>query len=97
VVAEPGSRVSCTENVDRVEEMGADKYAYFTVQRTQVGSEGLAESAADSGKSEVPTDEGQVVARLAADSAVRSGENLTVWFDPNRIHLFDPKTGRTVV
>ena len=62
-----------------------------------MGSEDLAELAADSGKSEVPTDEGQVVARLAADSAVRSGENLTVWFDPNRIHLFDPKTGRTVV
>ncbi|KEI43305.1 ABC transporter ATP-binding protein [Saccharopolyspora rectivirgula] len=97
VVADPGSGVTFTEKVDVVEEMGSDKYAYFTIQPTQVGSEDLAELAADSGKSEVPTDEGQVVARLAADSAVRSGENLTVWFDPNRIHLFDPKTGRTVV
>ncbi|QIZ36071.1 ABC transporter ATP-binding protein [Saccharopolyspora sp. ASAGF58] len=85
-----------TGEVDVVEEMGSDKYVYFTLHGGRASTAELDELAADSGSAEVPTDEGQVVTRLSVESAARENQSLTVWFDPDKIHLFDPTTGRTL-
>ncbi|MEV0698516.1 sn-glycerol-3-phosphate ABC transporter ATP-binding protein UgpC [Saccharopolyspora sp. NPDC050389] len=85
-----------TGEVDVVEEMGSDKYVYFTLHGGRASTAELDELAADSGSAEVPTDEGQVVTRLSVESAARESRPLTVWFDPDKIHLFDPTTGRTL-
>ena len=85
-----------TGEVDVVEEMGSDKYVHFTLQGGKASSAELDELAADSGSSEVPTDEGQVVTRLAVESQVRENSPLTVWFDTEKIHLFSPRTGETI-
>lgn len=83
--------------VDVVEEMGSDKYVYFTLQGGRASTSELEELAADSGSTEVPTAEGQVVTRLAVESQARENAQLEVWFDPDKIHLFDPSTGRSLI
>ncbi|MEV4731395.1 sn-glycerol-3-phosphate ABC transporter ATP-binding protein UgpC [Saccharopolyspora sp. NPDC049426] len=85
-----------TGEVDVVEEMGSDKYVYFTLQGAKASSAELDELAADSGSSEVPTDDGQVVTRLSVESRARENSELSVWFDTDKIHLFNPKTGETI-
>jgi multiple sugar transport system ATP-binding protein len=85
-----------TGEVDVVEEMGSDKYVYFTLQGAKASSAELDELAADSGSSEVPTDDGQLVTRLSVESRARENEQLSVWFDTDKIHLFNPKTGETI-
>ncbi|MGP4019203.1 ABC transporter ATP-binding protein [Saccharopolyspora sp. 5N708] len=85
-----------TAEVDVVEEMGSDKYVYFTLHGGRASTAELDELAADSGSSEVPTDEGQVVTRLSVESSARENQPLTVWFDPDKIHLFNPTTGETL-
>ncbi|GAB3670880.1 ABC transporter ATP-binding protein [Saccharopolyspora tripterygii] len=85
-----------TGEVDVVEEMGSDKYVYFTLPGAKASSAELDELAADSGSSEVPTDDGQVVTRLSVESRARENEQLSVWFDTDKIHLFNPGTGQTI-
>ncbi|TWF93262.1 ABC transporter ATP-binding protein [Saccharopolyspora dendranthemae] len=85
-----------TGEVDVVEEMGSDKYVYFTLPGAKASSAELDELAADSGSSEVPTDDGQVVTRLSVESGARENASLSVWFDTDKIHLFNPGTGATI-
>ncbi|WP_406692628.1 sn-glycerol-3-phosphate ABC transporter ATP-binding protein UgpC [Saccharopolyspora sp. ID03-671] len=85
-----------TAEVDVVEEMGSDKYVYFTLAGAKASSDQLDELAADSGSSEVPTDEGQVVTRLSVQSRAAENQPLSVWFDTDKIHLFNPATGETI-
>ncbi|MDI2032515.1 sn-glycerol-3-phosphate ABC transporter ATP-binding protein UgpC [Saccharopolyspora sp. TS4A08] len=85
-----------TAEVDVVEEMGSDKYVYFTLAGAKASSDQLDELAADSGSSEVPTDEGQVVTRLSVQSRAAENQPLSVWFDTDEIHLFNPATGETI-
>jgi multiple sugar transport system ATP-binding protein len=84
--------------VDLVESMGSELYAYFTVGSDRLESAELRELAEDSGASEVPSAgaEGQVVARLAATSKARRGERLELWVDTDKLHFFDAKTGRSL-
>ncbi|MGW1676603.1 ABC transporter ATP-binding protein [Saccharopolyspora sp. NPDC002376] len=82
--------------VDVVEEMGSDKYVYFTLHGGRASTAELDELAADSGSADVPTDEGQVVTRLSVQSGARENQPLNVWFNPDKIHLFNPTTGRTL-
>jgi multiple sugar transport system ATP-binding protein len=80
--------------IDVLESMGSESYAYFTVESEHIGSAELAELAQDSGRADVPGGEpGQVVARIDAASAIRQGTTAELWFDPKKIHLFDPATG----
>ncbi len=86
-----------TAKVDVVESMGSELYAYFEVGAdAMVESDELAELAEDSGAGEVPGDQGQIVARLDAASEVKRGEEVEVWFDATKIHLFDSKTGASL-
>ncbi|GAA1194625.1 ABC transporter ATP-binding protein [Prauserella alba] len=82
--------------VDVLESMGAEKYAYFSLEEQTAVNEELAELAADAGSADVPGSGSTIVTRLDAASAAAEGDALEVWFDPDRLQLFDPKSGRNL-
>ncbi len=83
--------------IDLVESVGSEQYAYFKLEHEGVESEELRELAEDAGTTEVPSSgEGTVVARLDAVSQARRGEELELWVDSTKLHLFDPETGQSL-
>jgi multiple sugar transport system ATP-binding protein len=76
--------------------MGSDKYVYFTVEGEAATSSELAELAADLGATDVPASESELVTRLSATSAAKEGEKVDVWFDADKVQLFDPSTGKNL-
>ncbi|HWG98417.1 MAG TPA: sn-glycerol-3-phosphate ABC transporter ATP-binding protein UgpC [Pilimelia sp.] len=88
--------VQWTAEVEHVESMGSDKYAYLRVEGARVDAADLAELAADLGAGELPDAGSRMVARLNAGSRVRPGEAARLWCDAGRLHLFDPDTGRNL-
>ncbi|EHR59689.1 ABC transporter ATP-binding protein [Saccharomonospora cyanea] len=82
--------------VDVLESMGSEKYAYFTVEAELAQTAELAELAADAGASDVPGAGSTIVARLSAASEVREGDQAQVWFDVEKLHLFDPSSGKNL-
>ena len=83
--------------IDLVESMGSEQYAYFKLGGDTVESDELRELAEDTGAGEVPSSgEGQVVARLDAASQARRGEEMELWVDSTKLHLFDPESGRSL-
>jgi multiple sugar transport system ATP-binding protein len=89
-----GGGATFESTVDVLESMGSDKYAYFTVEGEVATSAELDELAADLGSSEMADDGTQIVTRLSASSQAKEGSDARIWFDTDKIHLFDPKTGR---
>ncbi|AHH94347.1 sn-glycerol-3-phosphate ABC transporter ATP-binding protein UgpC [Kutzneria viridogrisea] len=85
-----------TAQVDVLESMGSEKYAYFTVDGEQASSAELAELAADSGSADVPSSGSQLVTRLSAASGATEGGSVQVWFDTEKVQLFDPSDGRNL-
>ncbi|MGH2954117.1 MAG: ABC transporter ATP-binding protein [Solirubrobacterales bacterium] len=84
-------------NIDVLESMGSELYAYFPVEGEAVSSRELDELAADAGAEDLPSSgEGQVVARLAAASPVKEGEDAELWVDASKLHLFDPQSGASL-
>jgi multiple sugar transport system ATP-binding protein len=80
--------------IDLIESMGSELYAYFEVESEGVASKELDELAEDAGTTEVPSSgEGQIVARLSAESSVKRGEPAELWLDGSRLHFFDPSSG----
>ena len=79
--------------IEVLESMGAEKYAYFSVEGEGAQAGDLAELAADAGSAGVPDSGNQVVTRLSAASAVTEGHPTKFWFDPDQIRLFDPASG----
>ncbi|HEY8372444.1 MAG TPA: sn-glycerol-3-phosphate ABC transporter ATP-binding protein UgpC [Pseudonocardiaceae bacterium] len=82
--------------VDVVESMGSDKYAYFTLTGERASTAELEELAADAGVTDLRASGEQLVTRLSAASPVREGETAEVWFDLEKIQLFDPADGRNL-
>ncbi|MFE9959036.1 ABC transporter ATP-binding protein [Micromonospora sp. NPDC005299] len=82
--------------VDIVESMGSDKYVYFTVEGERASAAELEELAADAGAADFTGTGSSLVTRLSAESPVREGEPRQVWFNLEKIHLFDPSTGRNL-
>jgi multiple sugar transport system ATP-binding protein len=41
----------------------------------------------------VPGGTDQIVARLDPASRAREGQQLQLWFDPGKLHLFNPDNG----
>ncbi|MEJ7893398.1 MAG: hypothetical protein WKF94_12235 [Solirubrobacteraceae bacterium] len=82
-------------NIDLLESMGPEFYAYFDIESEQVGSDQLAELAADSGAADLPGsgDATQVVARLDADSTAKQGVESELFFESSKLHLFEPESG----
>ena len=85
--------------LDLVEALGAEYYAYFHLEGTRVESEHLSEVAADAGLGEVPSakaGETSLVARLNEMSEIREGDEIELWLDTRRLHLFDPDSGENL-
>ena len=84
-----------TTRVDVVEWLGAELYAYFTVEHgahdalaAQVGD--LAEEVEGV---RAGGERSQVVARLDVSSEVKEGADVDLWLDARALHLFDGETG----
>jgi multiple sugar transport system ATP-binding protein len=91
-----GTGATFTAHVDVLESMGSDKYAYFSVEGDQATSQELEELAADSGSADVPASGSQVVTRLSAASSAQEGASLEIWFDADKVQLFDPSNGKNL-
>jgi multiple sugar transport system ATP-binding protein len=88
--------VTFTGEVDVLEAMGAEYYAYFDLPDQSAGSD-VTEVAAEEALEGDPVARrrgGQLIARLPIDSDVRECKPLTLWFDPARLHVFDPENGQ---
>jgi multiple sugar transport system ATP-binding protein len=78
--------------------MGSEVYAYFSYEGGGAQSAELEELAADSGASEIPSSggEGQAVARLNPATKIEQGATARLSVDTSKIHLFDPKDGKSL-
>jgi multiple sugar transport system ATP-binding protein len=83
-------------SIDIIESLGAEKYAYFRVEESQVESDELRELAEDTGSAELGATEGQVVARLESASRIARGDEAELWLDSSKLHFFDLETGRSL-
>jgi multiple sugar transport system ATP-binding protein len=90
--------VAFDAEIEVVESMGSEIYAYFKVEGGErLDSEELRELAEDAGQGDVPGgDSEQVVARLDPTSGVREGQRSRLRLDPDKLHIFDPKDGRNL-
>ncbi|MCR8693976.1 ABC transporter ATP-binding protein [Rhodococcus sp. AB351] len=85
--------VTFSAEVDVLESMGSDKFAYFTAEGPGVHSKDLDELAADAG---ADMSAESLVARLSVESQATKGGTVQLWFDPAKIALFDQETGANV-
>jgi multiple sugar transport system ATP-binding protein len=83
--------------IDLVESLGSDLYAYFHVESEGVESEQLAdlahESLGETGAANLREGEEQIVARLDPASRIRRRDTAELWADTSKLHLFDPESG----
>jgi multiple sugar transport system ATP-binding protein len=79
--------------VEVLESLGAEKYAYFHLQGARATAQELEELAADAGTKDVPGGSDQIVARLDPASRAHEGQRLQLWFDPGKLHPFNPGNG----
>jgi hypothetical protein len=99
LVSDPSRGTTFRAKIDVLESMGAEYYAYFSVESERVSSAELEELAHDAGSADLPhSHEGtQVVARLGAESKAKQGEELELWFNAWHLHLFDPESGKSLL
>src|SRR4051794_19339664 len=88
-------------DIDVVESMGSELYAYFDVEAKAAESEELAALAEDAGLGELPGAGASggathVVARLDSDSQADAGREVELVLDTAQIKLFDPNGGRSL-
>jgi multiple sugar transport system ATP-binding protein len=84
--------------IELLESMGSELYAHFKVG-SGVETDELRELAEDAGAGELPRaagEEGRAVARLSADAQVRVGRESELWLETDKLHFFDPETGRSL-
>ncbi|MEX2447556.1 MAG: sn-glycerol-3-phosphate ABC transporter ATP-binding protein UgpC [Solirubrobacterales bacterium] len=83
--------------IDLVESLGSDLYAYFHVESPGVQSDQLADVIADrleeTGAPEPREGQEQFVARLDPASKIKRRETAKLWADTSKLHLFDPESG----
>ncbi|WP_410656239.1 ABC transporter ATP-binding protein [Amycolatopsis sp. lyj-112] len=91
-----GGGATFTAHVDVLESMGSEKFAHFSVEGEVASSSDLADLAADSGSADVPGSESQIVARLSATSSAAENQNIDLWFDADKIKLFDGASGKNL-
>jgi multiple sugar transport system ATP-binding protein len=84
--------------IDVLESMGSELYAHFSIEgQAGIQSKDLEELAQDAGAADLPSgEEGQVTARLSAESEAKEGEEVELWIDVPHIQLFDPDDGRSL-
>jgi multiple sugar transport system ATP-binding protein len=92
-----GEGIVFKAKVDLLESLGSDKYAYFTVKSERASAQHLEELAADAGGVEMTTEDGvQVTARLDSASKAKEDQELELWLDLRRVHVFDPESGENL-
>jgi multiple sugar transport system ATP-binding protein len=83
--------------IDLVESLGSDLYAYFHIESEGVQSDQLAdlvgERLAETGAAGLREGQEQIVARLEPTSKVTRKETAQLWADTAKLHLFDPDSG----
>jgi multiple sugar transport system ATP-binding protein len=83
--------------IDMVESLGSDLYAYFHIESEGVQSDQLAdlvgERLAETGAAGKREGQEQIVARLEPTSKVKRRETAQLWADTAKLHLFDPESG----
>jgi multiple sugar transport system ATP-binding protein len=82
--------------VDVLESMGSDKYAYFSLDGDRASSAELEELAADAGTADLGSNGSQITTRLSAASSAAEGEEIDIWFDAGQVQVFDPSSGRNL-
>jgi multiple sugar transport system ATP-binding protein len=86
--------------IDLVESLGSDLYAYFHIDSEGVQSEQLAdlvgERLAETGAAGLREGQEQIVARLEPTSRVKRREKAQLWADTSKLHLFDPDSGERI-
>ncbi|WP_340561402.1 ABC transporter ATP-binding protein [Streptomyces sp. GSL17-111] len=83
-----------TATVDVLESLGSEKYAHFALETEGVRAQQLQDLADVTGSADLATGgTAQLVTRLSATSDARENAELNVWFDPDRLVLFDPNSG----
>jgi multiple sugar transport system ATP-binding protein len=86
--------------IDLVESLGSDLYAYFHVESPAVESDQLADVIADrleeTGAPEPREGQEQIVARLDPASKIKRRETAKLWADTSKLHLFDPESGESL-
>jgi multiple sugar transport system ATP-binding protein len=84
--------------IDMVESLGSDLYAYFHIESEGVQSDQLAdlvgERLAETGAAGLREGQEQIVARLEPTSKVKRRQTAQLWADTAKLHLFDPDTGK---
>ncbi|MFF3411850.1 ABC transporter ATP-binding protein [Streptomyces sp. NPDC002742] len=89
-----GGGTTFSVDIDVVESLGSDVYAYFTEDEWQpTATSELAELAADSGLTDTGAGGHQIVTRLDASTQVREGGRAELWVDTAKLHVFDPASG----
>jgi multiple sugar transport system ATP-binding protein len=89
--------ITFTARIDVLDSMGAEFYAYFSVEAQEsVSSQELQELAEDAGTADIPSagEAGQVVARLEPASKAAEGQEAELWLDTSKVHLFDASNGQ---
>ena len=83
--------------IDLVESLGSDLYAYFHVESGSVESDQLAdlvsERLEETGVPEVREGQEQIVARLDPASKIKRRDSSELWADTSKLHLFDAESG----
>jgi multiple sugar transport system ATP-binding protein len=83
--------------IDLVESLGSDLYAYFHVESGSVESDQLAdlvsERLEETGVSEAREGQEQIVARLDPASKIKRRDSAELWADTSKLHLFDAESG----
>jgi multiple sugar transport system ATP-binding protein len=86
--------------IDLVESLGSDLFAYFHVESEGVQSDQLADVIADrleeTGTPEPREGQEQLVARLEPASKVKRRDTAKLWADTAKLHLFDPESGENL-
>jgi multiple sugar transport system ATP-binding protein len=83
--------------IDLIESLGSDLYAYFHVESGGVESDQLAdlveERLEETGVPEVREGQEQIVARLDPASKIKRRDRAELWADTSKLHLFDAESG----
>jgi multiple sugar transport system ATP-binding protein len=100
MVGERPGLVAVTAMVDVLESTGSDVYAHLSLNGSgpSAADEPVLRELAEATASEDPeaarATGSELVARVGVSNSLTEGQEGRLWVDTNRLHLFDPATGR---
>jgi multiple sugar transport system ATP-binding protein len=91
---EHSAHATLTADARLTEMLGSEQHVFFSIDATPVGGATAAGSAGQTGL--LADSEPNGVARLDPRSAIKAGGKVTFSVDTERLHFFDPDTGRAI-